>query len=78
MGICLGIKKPLPAGGTHGSMIVSKQKEGAKMGQTDKQFNGFLRVVIRDLKAALAAKDLETTRELLQELLTDLQNTLED
>ena len=48
------------------------------MGQTDKQFGGFLRLVIAQLKKAIAAQDIETMRTLLQELLTDLQNTLED
>lgn len=48
------------------------------MGQTDKQFGGFLRLVIAQLKKAIAAKDVETMREMLQELLNDLQNTLED
>lgn len=48
------------------------------MGQTDKQFGGFLRLVIAQLKKAMAAEDIETMRGLLQELLTDLQNTLED
>lgn len=48
------------------------------MGQTDKQFGGFLRLVIAQLKKAIAAKDVETMRALLIELLTDLQNTLED
>ena len=48
------------------------------MGQTDKQFGGFLRLVIAVLKKAIAAKDIETMRSILEELLTDLQNTLED
>lgn len=48
------------------------------MGQTDKQFGGFLQLVIASLKKALAAEDIETMRALLKELLTDLQNTLED
>lgn len=48
------------------------------MGQTDKQFTGFLRMVITSLKKAMAAKDVETMRELLNELLDDLQKTLED
>ena len=34
-------------------------------------------MVITSLKKAMAAKDIETMRELIQELLTDLQNTLE-
>jgi len=48
------------------------------MGQTDKQFNGFLRMVISSLKKAIAEKDPEKKRELLEELLHDLQTTLED
>lgn len=48
------------------------------MGQTDKQFGGFLRLMIASLKKAMAAEDIETMRALIQELLTDLQNTLED
>ena len=48
------------------------------MGQTDKQFGGFLRLVIAILKKAIAAQDIDTMRTILQELLTDLQNTLED
>lgn len=48
------------------------------MGQTDKQFGGFLRLVIASLKKAIAAEDIDTMRTLLKELLTDLQNTLED
>lgn len=47
------------------------------MGQTDKQFGGFLRLMIASLKKAVAAEDIETMRALIQELLTDLQNTLE-
>ncbi len=48
------------------------------MGQTDKQFNGFLRMVIRDLKEALAESDSAKLREKIELLLTDLQTTLED
>ena len=48
------------------------------MGQTDKQFNGFLRVIIRDLKEAIAENDPEKKKEKLEALLTDLQTTLED
>ena len=48
------------------------------MGQTDKQFGGLLRLVIASLRKAIAAEDIETMRAMLQELLTDLQNTLED
>ena len=48
------------------------------MGQTDKQFNGFLRMVIRDLREALAEEDSEKLREKFNVLLSDLQSTLED
>ena len=48
------------------------------MGQTDKQFNGFLRMVIRDLKEALAETDPRKKQEKLEVLLADLQTTLED
>ena len=48
------------------------------MGQTDKQFGGFLRMLIARLKKAIVEKDPQKKDELLQEILTDLQNTLED
>ena len=48
------------------------------MGQTDKQFNGFLRVIIRDLKEAISEEDLEKKQAMLEALLQDLQTTLED
>lgn len=48
------------------------------MGQTDKQFGGFLRVIIRDLKEVLAETDPQKAREKIEALLADLQATLED
>lgn len=48
------------------------------MGQTDKQFSGFLRVIIRDLKEALEMDDMEEIKKKLRALLDDLQTTLED
>ncbi len=48
------------------------------MGQTDKQFGGFLRLVITQLKKAIAATDEKTKDEILIELLDNLQNTLEE
>lgn len=48
------------------------------MGQTDKQFGGFLRMLIARLKRALEADSLEDCKKALTEILTDLQNTLED
>ena len=35
-------------------------------------------LVIASLRKAIAAEDIEPMRAMLQELLTDLQNTLED
>ena len=48
------------------------------MGQTDKQFGGFLRVIISDLREARAETDIEKMRERIDALLADLQATLED
>lgn len=48
------------------------------MGQTDKQFNGFLRMVIRDLKEAIEETDQSKKQQMLEALLSDLQTTLED
>ena len=48
------------------------------MGRTDKQFCGFLRVIIRDLREAMAETDIERMRERIEALLADLQATLED
>lgn len=51
------------------------------MGQTDKQFGGFLRMLIARMKAVVAAYNkgnYAEAMELMQEIMTDLQNTLED
>lgn len=48
------------------------------MGQTDKQFGGFLRMLIARIKTVIAEKDPEQKMVLLQEILKDLQTTLED
>ena len=47
------------------------------MGMTDKQFDGFLRMVISVIKKAITAKDQGEKNELLKELLENLQSTLE-
>lgn len=44
----------------------------------DRVFNGFLRMVISCLKRAIAEQDPERKRELLEELLKNLQAPLED
>ena len=51
------------------------------MGQTDKQFGGFLRMLIARMRGAISAiqnGNSEQALELMQEIMTDLQNTLED
>lgn len=48
------------------------------MGQTDKQFSGFLRMLIARLKAVLRETNPNQQMEMLQEILKDLQTTLED
>lgn len=48
------------------------------MGQTDKQFCAFLRMIIRDLDDIHDEKDLEKKQKLIEVLKDDLQKTLED
>lgn len=51
------------------------------MGQTDKQFVGFLRMLIARMKKVvetLKAGNTNEALEFMQEIMTDLQNTLED
>ena len=51
------------------------------MGQTDKQFGGFLRMLIARMRSAISALrqgNNEQALKLMQEIMDDLQNTLED
>lgn len=48
------------------------------MGMTDKQFNGFIRFLIDDIKEAQSEKDERKREERLQKILDNLQSTLED
>lgn len=49
------------------------------MGMTDKQFNYFLRTIIKDLKEIKQSlDDKEKAEEKIEEVLEDLQKTLED
>ena len=48
------------------------------MGQTDKQFCGFLRMMIARMKAAIEEQDPEKSKALIEAIMRDLQNTLED
>ena len=53
--------------------------EGKKdMGMTDKQFNGFIRFLIDDLKEAKEDPDTEKKDKRIQKILENLQSTLED
>lgn len=48
------------------------------MGMTDKQFNGFIRFLIDDLKEAREEEDAEKKDKRLEKILENLQSTLED
>lgn len=62
----------------YGIMSKSRKRGLSKMEQTDRAFCGFLRLLIARLKALSAEQDPQKKDALLQEILTDLQNTLED
>ena len=49
-----------------------------EMGMTDKQFNGFIRFLIDDLKEAQEEENVDKKNERLQKILDNLQSTLED
>ncbi len=48
------------------------------MGMTDKQFNGFIRFLIDDLKEVQEEEDVEKKNARLEKVLANLQSTLED
>lgn len=48
------------------------------MGMTDKQFNGFLRQLIKNLKNAIENDDEEEKTKEIEEIIEDLQKTIED
>ena len=48
------------------------------MGQTDKQFQAFLRQIVGRLKTAMDAPDLETVKVALTLIIDDLQHSIED
>lgn len=49
-----------------------------EMGMTDKQFNGFIRFLIDDLREAQEEENVDKKNERLQKILDNLQSTLED
>ena len=48
------------------------------MGMADKQFNGFLRQLIKNLKTANENKNEEEKTKEIKEIIEDLQKTIED
>lgn len=50
----------------------------ADMGMTDKQFNGFVRFVLDDLKEIKEEKEEKKKEERLNKVIENLQKTLED
>lgn len=48
------------------------------MGMTDKQFNGFVRFVLDDIKEVIEQMDESRAREKLEKVAENLQKTLED
>ena len=48
------------------------------MGMTDKQFNGFLRLVLDDLVEIQDEKDESKKRDKLQKLIEHIRDTIED
>lgn len=53
-------------------------KDMQDMGMTDKQFNGFIRFLIDDLKEVQEEKDEDKKKKKIERILDNLQNTLED
>jgi hypothetical protein len=49
-----------------------------EMGMTDKQFNGFVRLLLDDLKEVKTEKDEESKAQKLDKIIDTLQKTLED
>lgn len=48
------------------------------MGMTDKQFNGFLRQLIKNLENAISKQDEEEKIKEIKEIIKELQQTIED
>ena len=48
------------------------------MGMTDKQFNGFIRLLLDDIKEAIEEKDETKKQERLEKVVDNLQKTIED
>ena len=57
---------------------LGKGENMEQMGMTDKQFNGFIRFLIDDLKEAKEEENTEKKNARIQKILENLQSTLED
>lgn len=57
-----------------------EQGEGGRMeeGMTDKQFNGFLRLLLSNLEEVIAEKDETKRNEKLNKVIKNIQKTIED
>lgn len=53
-------------------------KVGDNMGMTDKQFNGFVRFVLDDIKEVIEMLEDGKEKDKLQKIADNLQQTLED
>jgi len=57
---------------------IGKAVHMKEMGMTDRQFNGFIRFLIDDLKEVREEKDEEKKNKRIEKILENLQSTLED
>ena len=57
---------------------IGKEVHMKEMGMTDKQFNGFIRFLIDDLKEVQEEKDEDKKNKRIEKILENLQSTLED
>lgn len=55
-----------------------KEKEMEAMGMTDKQFNGFLRMLLNNLEEAKREASEEKKVDKLQVVIDDIKRTVED
>ena len=56
----------------------SKIREVDEMGMTDKQFDGFLRFLLKSLKEVKEKKENEEKEKKLDEIIDDIQRIIEE
>lgn len=59
-------------------LTIKKGGPMESMGMTDKQFNGFIRLLLDDIKEAIEEKDEAKKQERLEKVVDNLQKTIED